>query len=297
MLKRITITTGLYLLSLCALSQDFQTQFRDAVTKSDTIGQIKVLSAWSAASPKDPELFIAYFNYYVRKSMTETISLDADQKDKNLVTLTDTASGKTVGYLNASTNYRSDVLQKGFDYINQGIALYPTRLDMRFGKIYMLGQAENYPAFAQEIVTAIDYGNTIKNAWLWKDGKSLEDARQFFLSSLQEYNATIYNTEDDNLLPFMRQISEAVIKYYPDHVESLSNIALTYLIAAEYDKAIPFLLKAEKAAPTDVIVLNNIAEAYKRKGDKTNAKAYYEKIIKHGNKEEIEDARRKIESL
>jgi tetratricopeptide (TPR) repeat protein len=94
-----------------------------------------------------------------------------------------------------------------------------------------------------------------------------------------------------------RSISEAVIKYYPDHVESLSNIALTYLIAGDYDKAIPYLLKAEKAAPTDVIVLNNIAEAYKRKGDKTNAKAYYEKIIKFGNKEDIEDARRKIESL
>jgi hypothetical protein len=192
MFKITSIATGLALLAFSADGQDFQTQFKDAVTNNDSTGQIKVLNAWSAASPKDPELFIAFFNYYVRKSITESISLDGTQKDKNLLVLNDTASGKPVGYLNASTNYKSDVLQKGFDYINQGIALFPTRLDMRFGKIYMLGQAENYPVFAQEIVTAIEYGNTIKNQWLWKDGKPLEEAKQFFLRSLQDYHATIY---------------------------------------------------------------------------------------------------------
>jgi tetratricopeptide (TPR) repeat protein len=95
----------------------------------------------------------------------------------------------------------------------------------------------------------------------------------------------------------MRQISEVVIKNYPDHAESLSNIALTYLITGEYDKALPFLLRAEKVAPKDVVVLNNIAEAYKRKGNKANAKTYYEKVIKYGNKDEVEDARQKMKGL
>ena len=113
----------------------------------------------------------------------------------------------------------------------------------------MLGKAENYPEFAKEIVITIDYGNKINNAWLWKDGKSPDNPEQFFLGSLQDYITTIYNTEDDNLLPLMRQISEAVIRYYPNHVESLSNIALTYLLTGEYDKALPYLLKAEQVAP------------------------------------------------
>jgi tetratricopeptide (TPR) repeat protein len=95
----------------------------------------------------------------------------------------------------------------------------------------------------------------------------------------------------------MRQISEAVIKYYPDHVESLANIALTYLIAGDFDKALPYLLKAEQVAPKDVVVLNNIAETYKRKNDKGKAKVYYEKVIKYGNKEDADDARQKIKEL
>ncbi|HEX6333516.1 MAG TPA: tetratricopeptide repeat protein, partial [Flavisolibacter sp.] len=138
---------------------------------------------------------------------------------------------------------------------------------------------------------------SINNAWLWKDGKLLEDPEAFFLSSLQGYCITIYNTEDDDLLPLMRQISEGVVKYYPDHVESLSNIALTYLVTGNYDKALAYLLKAEKVAPKDVIVLNNIAEAYKRKGDKAHAKAYYEKIIKYGDDADKEDARERMNGL
>ncbi|MCU7549571.1 tetratricopeptide repeat protein [Chitinophagaceae bacterium LB-8] len=297
MLKTITITTAFVLTSFLAFSQNYEKQFNDLSAKNDTGRQAKVLAAWATASPKDPELFIAYFNYYVSKSMTEVVSLDRTKKDEHSFVLTDTGTGKPVAFLNSSVKYNSELLQKGFDYINQGISLHTSRLDMRFGKIYMLGKAENYPEFTKEIVSTIDYGNKINNAWTWKEGKPLENPEQIFLGSLQDYVTTIYNTGDDNLLPLMRQISEAVIKYYPDHVESLSNIALTYLIAGDYDKTLPYLLKAEEIAPKDIIVLNNIAETYKRKGDKTNAKAYYEKVIKYGGKEEAQDARQKIKGL
>jgi tetratricopeptide (TPR) repeat protein len=114
---------------------------------------------------------------------------------------------------------------------------------------------------------------------------------------MQDYVGTIYNTEDDNLLPLMRKISETVLKYHPDHVESLSNIALTYLIAANYEKALEYLLRAEIIAPKDIIVLNNIAQTYFRKKDNANAKIYYEKIIKFGNAEEAADAKEKLKAL
>jgi tetratricopeptide (TPR) repeat protein len=297
MAKSLTTTTIFLLAISLSFGQGYEKQFKELAAKNDTSAQAKLLSAWEAASPKDPELFIAYFNFYVRKSMSEVVALEKRPNDKTAIALADTGTGKTLAYLNASVRYRSDILQKGFDHIIQGIALHPTRLDMRFGKIYMLGQAENYPAFANEIVTTIEYGNKINNAWLWKEGKPLDNPKQFFLGSLQDYITTIYNTEDDKLLPLMRQISETVVRYYPDHVESLSNIALTYLIAGEYATAIPYLLKAEKVAPKDIIVLNNIAEAYKRSGDKVNAKVYYEKIIRHGSKEEAADAQMKIKEL
>jgi tetratricopeptide (TPR) repeat protein len=295
--KALLITSTLILLSFFSLSQSFEKRFKELSARNDTIGQIKLLKEWELMNPKDPELFIAYLNYYARQSTTELISLDKNKRDENSIALSDTGTGKPVGYLNSSTKYNSQILQKGFDQINHGIALYPTRLDMRFGKIYMLGQAENFSEFTREIIKTIDYGDKIKDAWVWKQGKPLEAARQFFLSSMQDYINTIYNVEDNDLIPYMRQISEEVLKYNPEHVESLSSVALTYLIIGEYDKALPYLLKAETFAPKDIVVLNNLAEAYKRKNDLANARIYYEKIIKYGNREEVQDAKKKIKNL
>ena len=127
--------------------------------------------------------------------------------------------------------------------------------------------------------------------------KAATGCEEFFVNTLQEYVVAIYNTENDDLLPYMRQVSESVLKYMPNHVESLSNVALTYLITKEYDKALPYLLKAEGQSPKDIVILNNIAVAYAAKKDKVNAKAYYEKIIKHGNREEVENAKNKIKAL
>ena len=295
--KALLLATTFILLAFLSLSQSFEKRFRDLTARNDTIGQVKLLKEWELMNPKDPELFIAYFNFYVRQSMTEVVSIDMNKKDEHSFVLSDTGTGKPVGYLNSSTKYNSQILQKGFDYIDHGIVLYPARLDMRFGKIYMLGQAENFSEVTREIIKTIDYGYQIKDAWFWKQGKPLEAAKQFFLGSMQDYVNTIYNVENNELLPFMRQISEQVLKYNPEHVESLSNVALTYLIIGEYDKALPYLLKAETFAPKDIIVLNNIAEAYKRKTDIANARIYYEKIIKYGNKEEVQDAKEKIKNL
>lgn len=297
MIKTTAITITLILTSCISFSQSFQKQFDELSKKKDFEGQEKVLANWKTTNPKDPELFIAYFNHYINKSRSEVIILDTQQKNNEALELIDTTAGMPVAYLSSAVDYNQNNLQKGFKYIDQGIALYPNRLDMRFGKIYMLGEVENYTEFTKEIMETLAYDHKLKNAWLWKEGKQVEDPKEFLLGSIQSYVNTIYNTEDDNLLPLIRQISETVIKYYPDHVESLSNIAVTYVINGEYDKALPLLLKAESLAPKDAIVLNNIAEAYKNKGDKENARLYFEKVIKYGNAEEVQDARSKIKRL
>ncbi len=287
----ITILTT----SLCniAIAQDFQKQFKDLVAKKDTAAQGKLLKEWEISKPTDPELFVAYINFYVNKAAKEIISIQ-QQGGNQSFQMTDSAGHKW--YLTPTMQYDARLVEKGFDYIDKGIGLYPARLDMRLGKIYMLGEIHDFAEFTKEIIETIEYGNKIKNEWLWKEGKPLNHT-EFLLSQVQGYVNGIYQTEDDDLLPYIRQISETVLKYYPNHVESLSNVALTYLINKEYDKALTYLLKAETIAPSDVIVLNNIAEAYKRKADKVNAKIYYQKVIKYGEKEQAADAKQRMKDL
>ena len=163
--------------------------------------------------------------------------------------------------------YEPDLLSKGFQLISKGIEKHPNRLDMRFGKIYMFGQLEDYDKFTAEIIRVIDHSSANKNNWTWADNKPVPNPKEFMLKSIQDYQVQIYNTQNDSLLDKMRAIAEAVLNYYPDHVESLSNLSIVSMLQKQYDKALEWLLKAEKINPGDSIVLSNIAQAYKLKGD------------------------------
>jgi tetratricopeptide (TPR) repeat protein len=290
---------GLTLILNQVSGQTFKQQLNDLVSKKDTVGQQKLLEKWEKTDKNDPELFVAYFNYFVRKSKKEMITLGQSPKGKEVLHIMDqdTTKNDPVGFMYGDTYYDSDLLSKSFDWINKGIEKHPNRLDMRFGKIYMFGQLNDYEKFTTEITKTIDYSSVNKNKWTWADSKPLEDPKKFMLSSIQSYQLQLYNTENDDLLDNMKRIAETVLKYYPDHVESLSNLSIVYMLEKQYDKALEPLLKAEKLNPKDYIVLSNIAHAYKLKGDNKNAIKYYEHTMKHGDEQVKKYAQGQIDEL
>ena len=290
---------GLTLLVNQVSGQTFKQQFNDLVSKKDTVGEQQILEKWEKADSNDPELYVAYFNYFAKKSKKEIVRLDGNGKGKEGFQIMDKDSSKKepVAFLYGDTNYDKDILKKGFDYIDIGIKKHPNRLDMRFGKIYMLGQIEDYEKFTVEIINTIDYSTINKNQWTWSDDQPVDNPKQFFLGSLQGYQVQLYNTENDDLLDNMKRIAETVLKYYPDHIEGLSNLSIVFMLQKQYDKALESLLKAEKLNPKDYIVLSNIAQAYKKKGDTNNAIKYYELTIKHGDDQAKKYAQGQIDEL
>jgi len=284
------------LLLLCSLStttilaQNYKQEFEKLCEQGDTLKQKKLLEKWEKGRPNDAELYIAYFNFYVSRSKTEIVTKvphpDADKKPK---------AKKQAGYT-SEIGYRPEPLGRGFKYINAGIAKYPDRLDMRFGKVYMLGETYKYAALTQELVNVLNYSTTIENKWRWTDNKFLEKPEEFMLSAIQEYVATIYNSgksQADN----MKEIAETVLKYYPKHVESLSDLGIVYTMKGDLNMALRYFLKATAIEPKDYIVLNNIANIYNKKKDTTNAVKYYEQALKYGDTEAKELANKELKRL
>jgi tetratricopeptide (TPR) repeat protein len=298
--KKVTLLIfGLTLVFNQVFGQTFKQQFNEFVSKKDTLGQQQLLDKWEKSDSNDPELYIAYFNYFVKKSVKEVVTLGQNPEGNDVLQIMDKDSSKKepVAYLYGDTYYDQNILKKGFDYIDKGLSKYPNRLDMRFGKIYLLGQIENYEKFTAEIINTIDYSHVNKNKWTCADNKPLGDPENFMLSSIQDYQLQLYNTENDNLIENMKRIAEAVLKYYPEHIESLSNISIVFMLQKQYDKALDTLLKAEKLNPKDCIVLNNIAQTYKLKGDTINAIKYYKLTIQYGDDQAKNYANGQIEEL
>jgi tetratricopeptide (TPR) repeat protein len=285
-----------FFISQIGFSQDYQSEFQKYTQTNDTINQLIVLTEWKSVNPNDAELYTSYFNYYFFKSKQEVITLTQDEPNGEGFVIKDSLN-KTTGYIGSQIQYNQVELNKGFDIIDEGIKRYPNRLDMRFGKIYVLGQIADWDKFTSEIIKTVNYSSTNDNKWTWTNNEKQEEGKEFFLTSLQDYQVQLYDTQDNNLLVYMRNIANEILKYYPNNIESLSNLSVTYLLTGEYDKGIEPLLKAEKLNPKDYIVLANIAQGYKLKGDKKKAIEYYEKTAENGDESVKEFAFEQIKDL
>jgi tetratricopeptide (TPR) repeat protein len=253
--------------------QDYQAEFSYFLRKSDTLQQRILLEKWEKDNPDNPELYISYFNHYLNKAKME---------EKQSVTGSDT-----------TTNFTREALLK----MEEGIDRFPDRLDMRFGKIYALKQNGNWQEFTNEIVKTIRYSDINNNWWLWMNNEKISDGKQFLLSSIQNYQLDLFKTKNDDLLINMRTIANEILALYPDHIESLSNLSITYIVIGDYDKGIAYLLAADRINPKDPILLSNIAHAFNLKGDTAKAIKYYKKVIKYGEKDIGEYAKGQIKTM
>jgi tetratricopeptide (TPR) repeat protein len=284
------------MLAASAFGQDYRGEWQQLFDKKDLAGQEKLLKRWEAAKPEDAELFVAYFNYHVSKGRTETLTLGTHKPNGQSVEMTKTDDPKVRAYIASDVSYARDEIDAAMTYIDRGIAKYPDRLDMRFGKIFMLGQIRDFDRLTNEAVKTIERSAINKNNWTWTSGTPKQDGQKSMLSGIQDYVVQLNDSLDDSSAQ-IRRIAEAALKIYPDNVENLSNLAVSYLLKKDFDAALAPLLKAEKIAPMDLVILGNIAYSYFNKHDKPNAVKYYELLRSNGDDEAKHDADSKLKEI
>lgn len=295
------LSAVLFLTIQCVFGQNDLQQFKLLSENKDTLGQRILLENWEKRSLNDPELYVAYFNYFVEKSRSEVLVIGQDLKQNAYMVLEienqDSSKQDRVEYMYRQVSFQEFYTQKAIEWIDKGIDRFPNRLDMRFGKIYFLGLLENYEAFTEQIIQTVDYSAINQNQWLWSENCVLEQPKEMMLGSIQDYQNDLYATSQDTLLYNMQKIAEAVLKVYPDHIESLSNIGAVYFLLGQYEKALTPLLTAYQLNPKDLVVINNIAEIYNELGLNIKAEAYYRLMMKYGDKQDKKYAKEKIKQL
>jgi tetratricopeptide (TPR) repeat protein len=295
-MQKIIIYLLVTILPILVFGQTNYEKFKILFKKNDTTKIKSLLTEWESSNPNDPELYTSAINYYFSTSTKEIISLDKQKNSKESFQITD-STGEVVGYMNSNLGFNPEKLSKAIKYANTGIEKFPNRLDIRFGKCYLFQQIADYDNFSKELIKTIDYSQVNKNNWFWTEGKKQDNGENFMLDGIQSYLKQLYDTEDDSLLPVMIKIGEATLRYYHNSVEILSTTAVALMLTKNYDKAIGYLKQAEKLNPKDFIVLNNIAQGYKLKGDKENAIKYYELTEKYGDEQAKLQAKENIREL
>ncbi len=255
--------------------QNYIKQFKELVTKKDSTQIKQLLKDWQKKQGDKPNYYSAaiHFNYMQTKGEFSTST------EKSEVTGT----------------FNQKYLQKTFSLFNEAIQKFPSRLDFRIGKIYLLSEISDYRVFTDDIITAIAYSN--RNKWTWEQNIPSLNIEEIFFENLQNFVNILFNTKDPYFHNYIRSICENILKYYPNNLDSYNNIATTYLVEEKPDNAISFLEKAQKISPENAILNYNLGVANAEKKDTKAAIKYYQIAAKFGDANQKEAAEKAIENL
>lgn len=297
MMKRNLILLFILLSGTYLSGQDRTGTFRDLCCDAENDSLLQVLlTDWDKEAPDDPELAVARFNYYFNRSRREIVQLGPEPESDRYLTITD-STAETVGYMYGRMVYNDSLFNLGIEAIDKGLALYPERLDMHFGKIYVYGEKKDYESFVKEILGVIDVAIENKNEWKWSGGRPLEEPEAFFRSTIQEYIYKLFQL-DPPLYIEARKVSEKMLILHPGNPIILTNIGASYFFEDDYETSLKYLLKAEEHSPEfDPIIVSNIAQAYAHLEKYNKAKEYYEKIVEYGTEADKAAAGRVLEQM
>jgi len=246
--------------------QSYHEDFMRALNAKNMQQANEILKAWDMADSNDPDLYVAYFNFYTAKSI---------EKD--------------------STQFDREYADQAIEMISEGIERFPTRFDMRVAKIFMYEQLKEYDAYTAEVIDLIDYSKKIGNNWKREGFRVLDQPAKIFEGAVQNFQSKLYSSQDTTLCKYMKQIAEKMIKEYPRLSQSYINMSTVYADRQQYDKSLEYLLKAKEFDATNTILLYNIAYVYNLKRDKQNAIKYFELAVANATSKEtqLKDAAQK----
>jgi len=136
---------------------------------------------------------------------------------------------------------------------------------------------------------------TNDHLWLWTDNESFDEPN--FPSFFQDYQVTLFDEQDPALFPYNIRISNAVLKYYPEDIPSISNLGVIAYYQEDLEGATVHFQRAVDLDPSDMIVVFNLAYMYETLGDVEKAIETYELALESEDPEAREQAKAIIAEL
>ena len=253
-------TASFLLITLCIgiiHAQSYSDAFDQAFRIDDIAGQRQALDLWQQSAPEDVNLFIARYNFYANRAMGET-------------------PAETVPQL-ADSALRA---------ITDGIRVFPDRLDLRFGKIYFLGQIADWDAFVAEIDSTLNHSMRIAHKWTFPnvpedmiEGLIVEGMADYMVEMFVRIADTAHLTDADKVMAKrIQRVAKRTVQLFPGDFPSTYMLALSHLMLNEYDKAYKYLMRAERIDNNSIPMLKSLVQVCRALGKDVQASEYQQRI-------------------
>ena len=282
------------LLSSWTMTDGFREQFRKAFLTNDAPAVEKALTDWEQATPRDPDLYVAQFNWLLKKG--EQMELRAGKAMPGSISI-QRKKGKPVGQI--TSGYNPELAEQAAQALKKGLTFAPDRLDMYFGlaKLYeMTGQPQQQ---LETLRTALAHRPPAGQEWRWRDGGKLPVAEaEFVPGSLEQYAGFYWQQDGKDALENARALAELIEQYYPQSSLGFFNTGVYYSITGQRAKAYAKMQQADALAPNDPSTISNLTKLAIQLKHKAEATRYLAKLKELPDTEQaVTDLTRQLRKL
>jgi tetratricopeptide (TPR) repeat protein len=253
----------------------YKSRYLELIRSGDFEALEEHLADWEAVSAEDPELFIAYFNYYINIARNEQTGVFENPPSRGEYMVVQGENDEPIGYMYSKIVYDAELSERALSYLARGIELYPDRLDMHLGAVYALGNLERYRDQADYIQVLLKEGKDNGNIWYWSDYQPLEKSEEEIMLIYSDYYKLWTEIATEYTIELLRETAQLQLDLYPEIVYGYNFLSQAYQYTGQYDLALKTLLEALERFPEDYIIVHNIGLAYENMGDKDSALEYY----------------------
>lgn len=264
--------------SFAADTRPLKERVNEFCEKHRTVAEIEKRHAeWIKQEPDNPDAYILPANALGKAA--ETVNIVAgDQKDA-IAVLTDPKTGKQVGSIAEGPD--PAIIKRAEDILKAATKKFPRRLDIHVGRMAMAQRSKNPEAVKLAALDLLTATAKDPQTLRWIDNAKIEgDPLKKALDEVEARIRWLYGFEKDETDKLAQDCALKALELAPDNVELLNFAAIRHLYRGEWKEGREYLLRAEKAAPRDWIVQHNIARASAELGDKADALARLQAIIK-----------------
>lgn len=203
------------------------------------------------------DMFNEHFNKGIHSGITMSVELPLYAYGEQILTLQDTVSGGTAGYMyNGYAIIDSAQIDSAFCILREGIAKHPNRLDLYLGLAAGYLYCLDSKNMIEVVGLALQRERENEGKWLWSNDEQLADTEDFVFNRVQEdYSRFI----DADQLDDAERLATIAVKYFPKRAEYLNDLAAIYYYRKDYKKALKYFHKALKLSPNDELIKVNIA--------------------------------------
>lgn len=297
-MKRLLISSLVILLSGVTFAQtkaELYNRFSRSVSLRDSTAIVSLISDWERLYPGDAELYSLRANYYFMNAINEVVVMSDKEPTDGRRALAFRDSLGVTRYMYSEPQYDAVKIGLAKSAMEEGIAKYPDRLDLRLGKVTIHLRANENTLAVQEIESALERSITNKNKWVGSLDAPIEtDGVSYLRDCVQDYFAGFLDTDD---LESAKSVIDAAVRLYPKDAMFLADRAAIGYFSGDLKDALKWYLSSRENAPNDMLVTNNIARIYEELGDKQNAIKFYRIVANSDDEDYAESAKAELKRL